>query len=359
MNPDNDIAIKLNIERADFCFNVDVKIPAQGVTAIFGPSGSGKTTLLRCIAGLERAQGDLSVAGKTWQSDSIFLPAHKRAISYVFQEASLLPHLTVAKNLKYASDRALAATPEGEKHSLLKTLGIDHLLQRMPHTLSGGEQQRVAIARALLRKPDILLMDEPLASLDQARKQEILPWLETLGQYGIPILYVSHSIAEIARIADRVIAIRDGKVITEGLLNQALSNPDFPFPQTQEAAVVIEGNVSQREEQWQLSAIKPDGYDGQVWVNNSHGHIGDRARIHILAADVSVSRTPATDSSIQNILPCRIASIQADNQSAMALLCLQLGQQQMLARTTRRAVHQLQLQQGDQVWAQIKSASLI
>ncbi|HEX5394570.1 MAG TPA: molybdenum ABC transporter ATP-binding protein, partial [Rhodocyclaceae bacterium] len=193
------IEARFQIDWPGFLLDVDLQLPTKGVTALFGPSGSGKTSLLRCVAGLERAPGRLMVNGEVWQDERIFLPVHRRPLGYVFQEASLFPHLTVQGNLDFGAKRSKGRDGV-DRAAILDLLGIAHLLPRTPDKLSGGERQRVAIARALFTAPRLLLMDEPLAALDTQRKREILPYLERLhDSLSIPILYVSHAPDEVAR----------------------------------------------------------------------------------------------------------------------------------------------------------------
>lgn len=200
--------------RLDFAFQFN--LPGHGVTAVSGPSGAGKTTFLRCLAGLERAAGRVSVKGRIWQDEKIFLPTHRRPLGYVFQESSLFPHLTVRQNLNYGARRRhrRAAGPHYDSESaididrFIEILGIGRLMERRPETLSGGERQRTALARALASHPQILLLDEPLAALDQERKEEIMPYLERLRDLNLPIIYVSHARDEIERLADRVVEIQ-------------------------------------------------------------------------------------------------------------------------------------------------------
>lgn len=204
---------------AGFSLDVAFDIPEDGVTALFGPSGCGKTTVLRCIAGLEKARGRVVVAGRVWQDDAagIFVPTYARRLGYVFQEASLFDHLNVRQNLEYGMKRIRDADAAERLAHAVELLGIGHLLERRTNELSGGERQRCAIARSLAVKPTILLMDEPLASLDNARRREILPWLEKLRKdLSIPILYVTHSEEEVERLADRVVMLSQGRKTAEG-----------------------------------------------------------------------------------------------------------------------------------------------
>ena len=218
----SDIELRLRLKLDSFTLNFDQCLPARGVTAIFGHSGCGKSTLLRCIAGLERPEtAYINIAGECWEdtSKAFRLPTHRRSIGYVFQEASLFPHLTVLKNLQFGQQRSGAAKISDQLTQAIELLGIESLLERKPERLSGGERQRVAIARALAVCPKLLLMDEPLAALDMRRKREILPFLEQVHrELDIPVLYVTHSTAEVRRMADHLIVMEEGKVIANGSL---------------------------------------------------------------------------------------------------------------------------------------------
>ena len=353
------IQLNLQLTKGGFVLQLDEQIPARGVTAIFGPSGSGKTTLLRCIAGLEKAQrGELVVAGDVWQSQGRFVPTHQRPIGYVFQEPSLFPHLTAWGNLHYAIKRAPAAPERRQVDHLLALLGLAKLLQQRPDQLSGGEQQRVAIARALLVNPALLLMDEPLASLDQARKQEILPYLEQLKQeLSIPILYVSHAAEEIARIADHLLALDQGQVVANGPLLENLARLDSPLRLGEDTGVVIEAQVAETSTQWHLARVTFSG--GELWVRDSGITVGETVRVRILARDVSLSLSHHTDSSIVNSLAGTVDAVADDGHPAMALVRVRMQDAILIARITRRSLQHLALTQGQQIWAQVKSAALI
>lgn len=218
------IIAQFKVEWPDFTMDIDLDLPARGVTAIFGQSGSGKTTLLRCIAGLERArQGRLTFKGEVWQDERTFLPVHKRPLGYVFQEASLFPHLSVLGNLRYGLTRSKTEQSVSLDQAI-ELLGIAPLLGRKPNRLSGGERQRVGIARALAVSPRLLLMDEPLAALDLARKQEILPYLERLhAELAFPLLYVTHSPDEVTRLADYLVTMENGRALTHDPIAEPLS----------------------------------------------------------------------------------------------------------------------------------------
>jgi molybdate transport system ATP-binding protein len=289
------------LEWPGFCLDVDLSLPLRGVTALFGPSGSGKTTLLRCIAGLERApHGRLTVAGEIWQDQRHWVPTHKRPLGYVFQEASLFSHLTVLGNLNYGIRRISTGSLVSVEHAI-ELLGIRHLLARKPDRLSGGERQRVAIARALAVNPRLLLMDEPLAALDLKRKQEILPYLERLhDELEIPVLYVSHSPDEVARLADHLVVMETGRVIIDGPLAATLARLDLPIHLGEDIGTVIETTVSEVDNEWHLMRVDFPG--GELWAPNSGVPVGHRVRVRVLARDVSLADRLG-HSSIQNVLP--------------------------------------------------------
>lgn len=354
----SDIAIRLRLARADaFTLDVDLQLPASGVTAVFGPSGSGKTTLLRCVAGLERAAGArIAVAGETWQDDArgIFLPTHRRPLGYVFQEASLFDHLDVRGNLAFGQRRAGG----GDTAALVELLGIGGLLQRRPHQLSGGERQRVAIARALATQPRILLLDEPLAALDLARRREILPWLERLrDELKLPMLYVTHAVDEVARLADHLVLLDQGRVVASGPLAATLARLDLPGVAADESSALLHATVAQRDARWHLARVAFDG--GSLWLADAGVAVGSRVRVRVLARDVSIAVAPPAASSIQNVLPCEVVGIVAGPHPSQATVQLACGASLLLARITARAVDALALQPGQPVWAQVKSAALV
>ncbi len=233
------ITARFKLCYGEFELSVNLRLPNSGITVLYGHSGSGKTTLLRCIAGLQQAQeGYLEINGSVWQDSDmgVFLPTHKRPLGYVFQEANLFSHLTVRENLNFGLKRIKTNFDSIKFEHIVNLLGIEHLMNRMPERLSGGEKQRVAIARALVLNPEILLMDEPLASLDSKRKQEILPFLSRLNQeLNIPVLYVTHSQQEVAQLADYLVIMAEGKVQAAGSLSETLSRLDLPLSQEREA----------------------------------------------------------------------------------------------------------------------------
>ncbi len=354
------IAANLAVKYGAFALSADLHLPGRGVIALFGPSGSGKTTLLRCIAGLERAAtGHLVVNGECWQDDSrrLFLAAHRRPIGYVFQEANLFPHLTVRGNLEYGMRRVPVAERRVAWDQALELLGIAHLLERLPNALSGGERQRVGIARALLTSPRLLLLDEPLASLDVARKHEILPYLERLhDELAMPMLYVSHASDEVARLADHLVVLEQGRVLAAGPLSETLARLDLPIRFGEETGIVLAGTVTERDAQWHLARIDFGG--GSLWVRDNGAALGRRVRVRILARDVSIA-TERFDSSISNTLAATIVAHGDDDHPALVLVRLSVGSEVLLARLTRRSAARLELCVGKEVWIQIKAVALL
>ncbi|MBL8398571.1 MAG: molybdenum ABC transporter ATP-binding protein [Candidatus Accumulibacter sp.] len=353
------LRIRCHLPRPAFTLDVDLDVPGDGVTAIFGRSGSGKTTLLRYVAGLERdTGGQLLIHGQTWQDERHWLPTHRRPLGYVFQDARLFAHLDVADNLAYGQRRSAAGERRLSLPQIIDLLGIAPLLRRRVDQLSGGERQRVAIARALATSPRLLLMDEPLASLDHARKQEIMPYLERLrDDLALPMLYVSHSPDEVARLADQIVVLDNGRVLASGPLTAVLASVDLPLRLGEDAGVVFAGQVLERDSHWHLARIGFAG--GTLWVRDSGIPVGAGVRLRILARDVSISRQPDHESSIINILPATITAQGREEHPALALLQLRVGETPLLARLTRASAHRLALEVGDQVWVQIKAVALV
>jgi molybdate transport system ATP-binding protein len=340
----------------EFCLDVDLHLPSRGVTAVFGPSGCGKTTLLRCIAGLEHAiDGRLEIDGEIWQGPATWFPVYQRPLGFVFQEASLFGHLTVLGNLDYGRRRSKSSA---NMDHIIALMGIEHLLQRKPEHLSGGEKQRVSMARALATQPRLLLMDEPLASLDHQRKQEIMPFLERLHRdLDIPVLYVTHAPDEVARLADYVLVMRDGKVQMQGSLQEALSRLDLPAQLGNDRGSVIEGRLAFLDTQWGLVRVDFDG--GSLWTKDQGMAVGTAVRVGIQASDVSLALQKPEGSSIQNLLPGMVDALADDEHPAQVLVRVRVGGSLLLASVTRRAVADLQLLPGTPVWTQIKSVALL
>jgi molybdate transport system ATP-binding protein len=342
-----------------FTLDVDLNLPGKGVTVLFGPSGCGKTTLLRCMAGLTRAvQGQLTVNGAVWQSDTVHMPTHQRALGYVFQEANLFAHLNVQRNLLFGQARIPLTEQRIALRSVVELLGLGHLLERMPQGLSGGERQRVAIARALLTSPRLLLMDEPLAALDLARKNEFLPYLERLhDELDIPVVYVSHAPDEVARLADHIVVMQQGRAVAVGPLTETLARLDLPIHLGEDAGVVLRAVVVERDTAWHLARVEFAG--GSLWVRDGAQPIGHAVRVRILARDVSIALAPVSGVSIQNGLAATVEQMAQDYHPALSLLRLKVGGSPLLARLTRRSAAALELQSGKSVWVQIKAVALI
>lgn len=354
------IIAQFKLDYGVFVLDVDLQLPSSGITVLFGHSGSGKTTLLRCIAGLQHApQGFLSINGNLWQDsdNKLFLPTHKRSLGYVFQEANLFAHLTVLGNLSYGLKR-IGQTAKTEKFDqVIELLGITHLMERLPERLSGGERQRVAIARALVLNPEILLMDEPLASLDAKRKQEILPFLTRLhSELNIPVLYVTHSQQEVAQLADYLVLLADGNVQAAGLLADTLSRLDLPQAQDRQAASVWQVTVIEHDPAYHLTRVAFAG--GELSVPVINAALGISLRIQIYARDVSITLEVAKTTSILNVLPATITDI-VDDEAGQSMIRLRVGSQPLLAHITRKSAHLLALQTGMMVYVQIKGTSIL
>lgn len=354
------IRARFKIDWPGFALDVDLSLPGRGVTVLFGPSGCGKTTLLRSIAGLERPpKGLLQVNGEIWQDDVLWVPTHRRSIAYVFQESSLFPHLSVMGNLQYGRQRSVDGTTPSriDLSQVIDLLGIEALLSRKPDALSGGERQRVAIARALAVNPKLLLMDEPLAALDMQRKQEILPYLEKLQQtLEIPIIYVTHAPDEVARLAQHIVVLEQGKMIASGSLSDTLARVDLPIRLGDDQGVIIDTHVGEIDPQWHLARL--DFADGVFWARDQNLQINQAARIRITARDVSITREKPEQTSIQNILAGRVDRCVDDEHPGGAIVRVLIGDTALLARVTARAVAELNIKRGDAVWVQVKSVAL-
>jgi molybdate transport system ATP-binding protein len=347
-----------------FTLDTNFVLPMRGVTSLFGPSGCGKTTMLRCMAGLNNLPGRLVVGDEVWQDTSagIFRPPHERPIGYVFQEASLFPHLSVRGNLLYGLRRAertgVCATG---LDNVVAFLGIAHLLDRAPERLSGGERQRVAIGRALLSQPRLLLMDEPLSGVDRITKEEILPYLEALHEnLSIPIVYVSHDIGEVERLADHLVVLKSGRVVASGPLVEVLSNSRLPLARAAHAATVIEGRVQGFFPQEGLTTLEIHG--GTLLVPGWVAEAGAVRRIRIAAEEVSVAADRPSRTSILNVLTARILEIQSVD-PAQILVFLMIGEERegakLIARITKRSFDALDLAPGQVVYAQVKAVSIV
>jgi len=356
------IEARLRLERPGFTLDVTLALPARGVSALFGVSGCGKTTVLRALAGLERAAGRVALAGEVWQDDArgVFVPTHRRALGYVIQEAALFPHLSVRRNLEYGRRRAGAQARGVSLAPVVELLGLGALLERRPETLSGGERQRVAIARALATRPRLLLMDEPLAALDAARKAEVLPYLDRLhAELALPVVYVSHALDEVARLAHHMALLDGGRVVAAGALSEMLARLDLPTARGEGAGVVLQACIAERDAHWQLARL--DVADGAfaLWARDHGLPLGRALRVRVLARDVSLARLPQRGTSIANQFQGTVEAIGEDEHPGLALVRVRVGAAAVVARLTRRSVHTLELTPGLAVWAQVKTVALL
>lgn len=355
------IQANFSLALGEFKLHADFTLPPKGVSAFFGHSGSGKTSCLRVIAGLEnRAHGFLSVNGEVWQDSEkkLFKPVHQREVGFVFQEASLFPHLDVQRNLEFG----MRAVTKAERHkkitSIAELLAIKHLLQRGAVNLSGGERQRVAIARALLSQPKLLLLDEPLSALDHKRKTEILPYLERMhDELNIPVVYVSHSAEEVAQLADHLVLFDQGKIVASGPLNQTLTRLDLPDIFTEDAAVVVEATVGEHNDADYLTRLDFPG--GTIFVTRKNKPLGAAVRCRILARDVSLARERHLDTSILNAVKVEVLELANTSNPAHLLVKLNASGIPLLSRITKRSRANLQLEVGMCLWAQIKAVALL
>lgn len=337
-----------------FTLAAQADLDLQGVTALFGPSGSGKTSVLSALAGFRPGSGNIRVDQTTWQDARTQLAAHKRPVGMVFQDGRLFDHLSVAGNLDFAAKRADRDGPDIQRDAIIEWLGLADLLSRRPATLSGGERQRVAIARALLTRPRLLLMDEPLAALDRARKAAILPIIAGLPErFGTPILYVSHQLDEIVQIATSLIAIRDGQILGHGPVATMIETMDPAITGRFEAGSLLEGTITQTRPDYAMAAMALGS--AQLWMPATGGiSVGDTVRIRIRARDVSLALAPINGLSIRNQIPATVLGVETDD-SAFAEVRLDCDGQALRSRISRMAVEDLGLTPGMPVTALIKS----
>jgi molybdate transport system ATP-binding protein len=352
-----DIALKHRF--AGFALDVAFTAP-RGVTALFGRSGAGKTTIINAVAGLLRPAEGRIAAGDHLLLDTrsgIDLPIHRRRIGYVFQDARLFPHLSVRQNLKFGSWFAETPAPTAEFDRVVDLLDISALLQRRPGNLSGGEKQRVAIGRALLSAPRLLLLDEPLAALDEQRKAEILPYMERLrDELKLPILYVSHAVPEVARLATTIIAIDNGRVVRQGSTANVLADPDaFPLMGRQEAGSVLTARIASHDTVDGLSELEFTG--GRLITPLVNAEPGTRVRLRIRARDIVLALKPPEETSALNIIPAIIERI-GQRDGAIVDVAIRCGADTILARITRRSLERLSLEPGKPCYAMLKSIAV-
>jgi molybdate transport system ATP-binding protein len=353
------LQVELELQRKTFQLKTNLKLPSQGVTVLFGPSGSGKTSILRCVAGLEKAIGRVVVNDDVWQDsrEGRWIATCNRDLGYVFQEASLFEHMNVHANLEFGIKRVRKDGSRAALDFAIDLLGIGHLLNRTPDGLSGGERQRVAIARALATQPKLLLLDEPLASLEIVRRHEILPWLERMHQdLRIPVLYVTHSMQELTQLADYVVLLERGRVKAEGNTVDLFVSPIFATSVGGEAGVVLEGTVQGHDQAFHLTCVALN--DSALWLPHKNISAGTKVRVYIRANDVSLATQAPHASTVQNVLTGFIESIHDDVHPASCLVNVRHKEQILMARITRKAAIELQLTTGNKVWAQVKSVAL-
>ena len=359
------IEARLLLKRPAFTLDVDLQLPGRGFIALFGPSGCGKTTCLRALAGLERARpGLVRVAGKPWQDDAagIWLPTHQRALGYVFQEASLFEHLSVDGNIRYAQKRVRpeeqGPAAEAAVAHAVDLLGLGGLMDRRPATLSGGERQRVAIARALAARPRVLLMDEPLAALDAGRKAELLPYLEALQRtLEIPVVYVSHALDEVARLATHMVLLDAGRVRASGSAEALIARLDLPLAQGDAAATIVEGTLLRHDSDEHLSTLHFGGGELHV-ISTTARPAGQRLRVRVQARDVSLTLARQSGTSILNIVPATVIGLREDSPGQW-MVALDAGGTRLLARITQRSVVALGIEPGRALFAQVKGVALL
>jgi molybdate transport system ATP-binding protein len=343
------------IKRGDFELDVKAAIELAGTTAVFGPSGSGKTTLLRVIAGLDRPKrGRIACGDLVWHDESVHVPAHARRVGYVFQDGRLFAHLTVAGNLRFATRHARTPGPITLRDAV-SALELEALLERRSSSLSAGEQQRVAIARALLTNPRLLVMDEPLSSLDAGRRREIAAYIERVPErFGVPILYVTHDVDEVIRLADRILLLSRGTVAALGGIKEILERSDlWPLTGRLEAGSIVEGVVVSHR-----SGMTQALLDGQpVRMPQIAVPPGRTIRLHVHARDVAIAIERPAHLSIRNVLEARVERIDLD-ETVYAELLLNIGVQTLRARITREALEELHLAPRQTVYALIKSVVL-
>ncbi|MXQ10177.1 molybdenum ABC transporter ATP-binding protein [Microvirga makkahensis] len=352
--------LDVDLRHRQGAFTLDARFQSEGrLTALFGPSGSGKTTLVNAIGGLLRpTQGRICVKERVLVDtrQGIFVPKHRRRIGYVFQEARLFPHLNVRQNLHFGR----WFTPKRERvadfHAVTELLGIAHLLDRWPSTLSGGEKQRVAIGRALLSDPQLLLMDEPLASLDEERKAEIYPYIDRLRDEGdVPMVLVSHSVPEIARLATSIVVLNDGRVTASGLASDILRHPRF-FPQAGlvEAGALVEARVLRHEEAYGLTVLQAAA--GTLTVSRLNLPVGAPVRMRLRARDIILSLAPPEGISALNVLPGTVVAIEEVEGSGVDVT-LACGSDSIVASVTRKSMERLGIKVGLPVQAIVKSVA--
>ena len=365
------LAIDIRLALGEFSLQLDTEVELDGITAVFGPSGAGKTTLLRVVAGLEtRAVGRVALGGETWQDTDrgIMVPAHARHLGFVFQDGRLFPHLSVEGNLQFAARRARRRWSSASGHdgaggrdaqgsdiaAVVRALDLKGLLGRAPDSLSGGEQQRVAMGRALLADPRVMLLDEPLSALDLRRKAEIIPYIERLaGDFDVPVLYVTHNVDEVARLAASIVLLADGRVAARGGVAEVLERVEYwPLTGRLEAGSVLQATAGETR-----NGMTSLDLEGELLRIPAIGvAVGTPVRLRVQAKDVAVACERPERLSIRNVLPARVVNIQFTEETSAELL-LDVNGQHLRSRVTREAVEELDLCEGLPVFALVKSVA--
>jgi molybdate transport system ATP-binding protein len=356
------LALSLRHRLGAGLLDIAFEVPGAGITALFGPSGAGKSTVLAAVAGLLRPDACRLVLNGVRLADTeagLWLPPERRRVGLVFQDAMLFPHLSVAGNLRYGLRRAGGGAIGFD--AVVALLGLAPLLTRRPHTLSGGEKQRVAIGRALLGQPLLLLLDEPLASLDAARKAEILPFLARLKTaLGLPMLYVTHAPDEVARLADHLLLLRDLRILGSGTLEAMTARADLPLAQRDDAGVVLTCTVAAHDPARRLTRLARERFSLLVPVQAAP--VGAALRVRIPAREVILARQDAAALrevlSLHNILPGTVRAIAEDTRHDAALVAIDADGAPVLSRITPDAVARLGLAPGVPVLALVKSMSV-
>jgi molybdate transport system ATP-binding protein len=352
------LSCKIVLAKHNLSLDVVFETQGNGITAIYGPSGTGKTTILKIIAGIERGDkgSSISLDNTVWQNDKTFTPTHQRQLAYVFQQPRLFPHLTARGNLAFAHARRRNSNGISI-NAAISQFGLSDFIDQYPDQLSGGQAQRVAIARALVSAPDLLLMDEPLAALDDKSRHELLTLLEALHrQLSMPVIYVSHQLEEVARLADNAVLIEHGQTLAQGKLIDLCSRPELPIAQQSNSASLWEGIVS-GQDQHQLTRVTV-GESTQLWVSGKPVAAGLPVRLRIPINAVSISLQPSQHSSIINVLPATVAVI-VKLGFGKSIVKLAVNDQILLASITDRSVAELDLKFGKQVFAQVKGVALL
>ncbi|PKF48886.1 molybdenum ABC transporter ATP-binding protein ModC [Enterovibrio nigricans] len=352
------IELNFQLARAAFSLTLDVTIPSSGITAIFGRSGAGKTSVINAISGLDTPNSGVIRVGDKTLFDSrrkINLAPETRRVGYVFQDARLFPHLSVERNLKYGQRKGNRDNVE----EVTALLDISHLLKRHPSELSGGEKQRVAIGRALLSDPELFIMDEPTASLDGPRRQELISYLLKMTKaLNIPVIYVSHSLDEILQLADHMLLLAEGRVVANGALHDVWGSMHMrPWLNVKEQSALVTASVVGKHPRYAMSQLNLEGE--QLWVPEVGENPGTYLRLRVFANDISIVKTRPCDTSIRNVIPCTVENISAFNdQVGYRQVSLKVGKERLLANVTEWAIDDLGLTQGDKVFAQLKGVSV-